>query len=265
MDVRGLKVEMGNASIDSPKSISRTLGESSKPALGTRSSSAIDPAQSSLRNCGNCFDRNSNKFCTSNGILQELLPSVVSMQLKLGDIIFFAGYTPMGLYSVISGSVKLESCSEDGTCHTLGLYGRDSFFSYATLFSNESYDCSAICLTDVELCFFPKNELLDSLSRNPLATLNLLKMTSMELTRSEKKWVSQVNKSAQQRIAEAIIFLDQKFPEVKWTRREIAQWAGTTPETVIRTLASFEKQGMINQSRGRQIEIIRLDDLRNFT
>jgi CRP-like cAMP-binding protein len=52
-----------------------------------------------------------------------------------------------------------------------------------------------------------------------------------------------------------LFFLRDNFEEKNWTRREIGEWAGTTPETVMRTLADFENQGMIQQ-QGREIHII---------
>ncbi|MCK6599626.1 MAG: helix-turn-helix domain-containing protein, partial [Bdellovibrionaceae bacterium] len=59
---------------------------------------------------------------------------------------------------------------------------------------------------------------------------------------------------------EAILFLQDHFKDQLWTRKEIAQWAGTTPETVMRTLSQFEKEGLIDQS-GRRIIIIKRDKI----
>lgn len=73
---------------------------------------------------------------------------------------------------------------------------------------------------------------------------------------AEEKWVGQMDKGAPERVAEALVFLQDHFSQQQWTRREIAQWAGTTPETVIRTLAQFEKDGLIDQSDGRNIRIL---------
>ncbi|HND85976.1 MAG TPA: Crp/Fnr family transcriptional regulator, partial [Pseudobdellovibrionaceae bacterium] len=215
--------------------------------------------------CRFCTDGHENQLCRVLPMQEPGAPLVILLQHKAGKVIFHAGDQPQGLYSVRSGTVKIESCNEDGNCHTLGLYGKNSIFCYQSLFSSAKLTKSAICLTDVELCFFPKVELLNALQMHPSATLALLRMSSSEMDRNEKKWVSQVSKSAQQRIAEAVIFLNEQFPEVRWTRKEIAQWAGTTPETVIRTLALFEKQGYIDQTRGRHIEILQKEVLDEYS
>jgi CRP-like cAMP-binding protein len=74
--------------------------------------------------------------------------------------------------------------------------------------------------------------------------------------------MDQMDKGASERVAEALLFLQENFANQNWTRREIAQWAGTTPETVIRTLAQFEKENLIHQKEGRHIEIINRDELK---
>jgi CRP-like cAMP-binding protein len=63
-----------------------------------------------------------------------------------------------------------------------------------------------------------------------------------------------VDKAAPERIAEAVLFLKENFADQSWTRKDIAEWAGTTPETVMRTLADFEEEGLIAQI-GRKIEV----------
>ncbi|MEQ1724026.1 MAG: helix-turn-helix domain-containing protein, partial [Pseudobdellovibrio sp.] len=61
-------------------------------------------------------------------------------------------------------------------------------------------------------------------------------------------WVDQIDKGAPARVADALLFLNENFAGTSWTRKEIAEWAGTTTETVIRTLALFEKEGLITQN-----------------
>ena len=71
-----------------------------------------------------------------------------------------------------------------------------------------------------------------------------------------------MDRSATERIAEALLFLQDQFATQIWTRKDIAQWAGTTPETVIRSLAQFEKEGFLDQSDGRLIRVINAGKLK---
>jgi CRP-like cAMP-binding protein len=85
-------------------------------------------------------------------------------------------------------------------------------------------------------------------------------MFSQELKQAERRIVSMADKDATERTAEALLFLKENFPDQTWTRKEIAEWAGTTPETVMRVLARFEDDGLIEQ-KGRLIKLVDRDGL----
>jgi CRP-like cAMP-binding protein len=57
-----------------------------------------------------------------------------------------------------------------------------------------------------------------------------------------------------------VLYLREVFPEHQWTRREIAEFCGSSTPTVIRTLAKFEAEGILRQ-HGRKIEIVRREAL----
>lgn len=178
-----------------------------------------------------------------------------------GQYIFHAGNTPLGLFTLASGTVKIETVSQNGSAHTLRLMGPGSNLGYRSLFANEPYQASAVAVDNCTLCFIPRVEALKILAHHPDVMLRLLENMSKDLHLAEKKWVNQMDKGVSGRVAEALLFLNQHFKTQTWTRRDIAEWAGTSPETVIRTLAQFEKEGLIDQKAGRDIKILNLDEL----
>ena len=56
-----------------------------------------------------------------------------------------------------------------------------------------------------------------------------------------------LDKSAPKRISESIIYLKLKYPNYKWTRKEIAEYSGTTFESVARVISSLEKMGLLKR------------------
>lgn len=154
----------------------------------------------------------------------------------------------MGLFSVRSGVVKLESLNEDGDSHTLKLVGAGGMLGYRTFFKGDAYKHSAIALEDTEICFLPRKEVLELFNCHPELGLKMVNQLSVDLDVAETKWVDQIDKGAPARVADALLFLNEKFSGTSWTRKEIAEWAGTTTETVIRTLALYEKEGIISQN-----------------
>ncbi|OYZ16072.1 MAG: transcriptional regulator [Bdellovibrio sp. 28-41-41] len=205
--------------------------------------------------CLTCEAKQHSALCSSPEVVRVIDKVKVVCNYKAGQIIFQQGQDPLGLFAVQSGLVKLEVNSMDGHAHTLRILGPGGIAGYRSLFARETYKANAIAIEDTSLCYIPKTELFQIFAQHPEATLNFMQSICKDLGSAEEKWVAQMDKEASERIAEAILFLQDHFNDQKWTRKEIAQWAGTTPETVMRTLAQFEKEGLIDQA-GRKIIIL---------
>lgn len=214
-----------------------------------------DETPAPLAGCAHCGSPAKNIICAANpGIPKSLENAKIACHYKRDQVIFYAGNDPLGLFFVQSGLVKLESLTEEGAAHTLRIVGPGGILGYRSLFAEEPYHATAIAVDKVDLCFVPKANVLEVFKNHPEVALRLLNHVSKDLRLAETRWVNQMDKGAAERVAEALVFLHEHFQNQTWTRREIAEWAGTTPETVMRTLAQFEKEGLIDQS-GRQIQI----------
>lgn len=205
--------------------------------------------------CLNCGAKHSSALCSSPEVVKIIDSIKVICHYKAGQTIFQQGQEPLGLFAVQSGLVKLEVNSQEGQAHTLRILGTGGIVGYRSLFARERYKANAVAIEDTSLCYIPKAELFQVFIEYPEAALNFMQAICKDLRSAEEKWIDQMDKEASERIAEAILFLQEHFHDQKWTRKEIAQWAGTTPETVIRALAQFEKEGLINQA-GRKIIIL---------
>ncbi len=215
--------------------------------------------------CANCDSREDSLLCSTPDVLNLVGKARIVCRFKAGQVIFYAGNDPLGLFTIQDGLVKLEVTSAQGAAHTLRLVGPGGVLGYRSLFASEPYHASAVAVKDCELCFIPKADILEIFKSHPDLAMKLLTHLSKDLRHAEEKWMHQMDKGASARIAEAILFLAGHFQQQHWTRREIAQWAGTTPETVIRTLAQFEKEGLIDQTDGRHIKILLKDQLKERT
>lgn len=216
-----------------------------------------------IASCANCESREESLLCSTPEVLGLVEKARTVCRFKAGQTIFYAGNDPLGLFTIQGGLVKLEVTSPNGAAHTLRMVGPGGVLGYRSLFAQEPYHASAVAVKDCELCFISKTDILEIFKSHPDLTMKLLNHLSKDLRQAEEKWMDQMDKGASERIAEAVLFLNEHFHQQNWTRREIAQWAGTTPETVIRTLAQFEKEGLIDQTDGRNIRIIQKDRLRD--
>lgn len=227
------------------------------------SSKKKDDCVPTLTSCAQCGSLTKNIICASSPDIPLVLEKAkTTCRYKRDQVIFYADNDPLGLFFVQKGLVKLERMTEDGAAHTLRIIGPGGILGYRSLFADEAYHATAMAVDDVDLCFIPKADILGVFKNHPDLSLKLLSHIAKDLRLAETRWVDQMDKGASERVAEALVFLQDHFLSQTWTRREIAEWAGTTPETVMRTLAQFEKEGLIDQS-GRQIQILNKDLLKS--
>lgn len=225
-----------------------------KSDSSTNSSQSAVSAQSHFKNklhekCEECPTKSKGFLCSTSEEINEVISKIkVNCSYKAGEFIFHAGTNPLGLFAVKSGAVKIEHLSPEGDAHTVRLVGGGGLLGYRSFFSGEKYNSSAIALENTDVCFLPKSEILNLFMCHPELSLKMINHLSQDLKSAENKWMSQIDNDSSARIAEALLFLDEKFREVQWTRKEIAEWAGSTTETVIRVLAQFEKDGLISQN-----------------
>jgi CRP-like cAMP-binding protein len=213
-------------------------------------------------NCNECESRHDSILCSIPESLDAISQARITCRFKKDQVIFYSGNDPLGIFTIQKGLVKLEVTSPNGMAHTLRLMGPGAALGYRSLFASEPYHATAVAVEDCELCFIPKADILSVFKNHPQMALRLLEHVSKDLRLAEEKWMDQMDKGAPERIAEALLFLQDHFEHQGWTRRDIAQWAGTTPETVIRTLAQFEKEGLIDQTDGRQIRVVSKEKLK---
>lgn len=185
---------------------------------------------------------------TGEAISEKISRFKTSNNYKAGDAIFRVGDSPAGIFSVRRGIVKLESLNEEGHAHTHRFVGAGGILGYRSFFKGGTYTKSAIAMEETEICFLPKKEVLKLFSEHTELGFKMIYQLSADLESAETKWIDQIDKGASARVANALLFLNKKFSGSSWTRKEIAEWAGTTTETVIRSLAQFEKEGIISQN-----------------
>lgn len=210
--------------------------------------------QKNADHCEECPSRQDNALCSFSHAREVIDKVKIKTRYKKDQVIFHAGSRPMGIYSIQSGLIKVETSSESGHSHTLRLYGSGSILGYRALFANDVYNGTAIALEDSDVCFIPQSDIHELLKSDPQILFKMLEHVAQDLKAAENKWMDQVDHSAQGRIAEALLFLNEHFHHSLWTRKEIAQWAGTTPETVMRTLSQFETEGWTS-TQGKKIAI----------
>lgn len=187
---------------------------------------------------------------------------------RKGQSIFYEGNHSVGLYCVFEGKVKLSKLGKDGKEQIVRFSKTGDIMGYRALLSNEPYQATATAMEDSHICLIPKENILKITENNPWLSLKLIQLLSQDLKIAEQHLIDVAQKTVKERICESLLQLvstfgfleDGKTLNIQMTRSEIADMAGTTTESTIRTLAQLSNSGIIRLD-GKQIIISNLKEL----
>lgn len=193
-------------------------------------------------NCGECpsgLELSGEKFCHHKSSLFE--PYKIESKYRPRSVILDIGDEANGLYIIKSGLIKLEASSPNGSTITLRVAKTGQIFGYRAFFTNEPSYFRATALKETILCLIPKQNLSDLFSKYPRFAIKLIEHIASDLKEADRRWLSQFGDETHIRVNNVTKYLESHFPDQHWTKKEIAQMAGTTTETVFRTLSRTQR------------------------
>ena len=180
---------------------------------------------------------------------------------KKGQVIFEEGETLNGVYCVRDGVCKLTKLSENGKDQVVKLVVKGDLLGKRSLVSDQKTNLSAVALNDMEMCFIPKSEIIDDLSKNPKFTMDVLREMANDLKDSDVSLVNMAQKSVKRRMAEILMYShdnfgtdDEGYLSIVLSREDYASIVGTATESAIRILSQFKKEALISTT-GKRIKI----------
>lgn len=223
--------------------------------------------------CENCQSRDKGVFCDLDKMaLHDVTGHKVTNTYKKGQVIFYQGNPPFGLYCVSTGKIKITKTGNDGKESIVRLAGAGDVLGHRSLFSNENYTATATAMEDTAVCFLDKKFIYKAIQDQPTIALNIIQKLSREMGSAEQKSASMFQKNVRERLAELFLTLKKAYGveeegrtrlDIKLTREEIASMIGTASETVIRFITEFKEEGLIAQE-GKTIFVVNEEKLLEF-
>ncbi len=218
--------------------------------------------------CTECMNKNSVFCCLPPEDKETLSENKGSNFFKKGQVIFYEGNHPHGLYCIHKGKVKISKLGEEGKEQIVRFAGSGDMLGYRSLLSNDAYKATATAMEDSYVCHIARGNFFEVLENNNQLSLNVIQLLSKDLKQSEQKILNISQKTVRERLAETLLLLKEQFGyeednqtlAVLLTRREIGDIAGITTETTIRTLSEFNKEGIV-KLQGKKIIILNNDSL----
>ncbi|MAE59382.1 MAG: hypothetical protein CME69_10905 [Halobacteriovorax sp.] len=186
--------------------------------------------------------------------IKPFIKSISKQQFKRNEIIYHEGDNPENLYFIESGLVGLFHISESGKETFFRVFGKDDILGHRSYFAEEPYHASSVALSPVTLVIITKDECQRICEEHPDLLKNVTKIMAKDLGKSELRMAGLLDKTANKRVTESLVFLKLKHPNYVWTRKEIGEFSGSTFETVTRVMTKLEKEGLIIK-QGRDFEI----------
>jgi CRP/FNR family transcriptional regulator len=120
------------------------------------------------------------------------------------------------------------------------------------LFSDTVHEAYAEAIEDTSVCTITRSEFNELLLKYPSISLKVLSEFSHRLEQSEKQTTRFATERVETRIALFLIeCLDRdsksQIVELPMSKRDLASYLGTTPESISRKLTEIEEVGLIEQ------------------
>lgn len=182
-----------------------------------------------------------------------------------GQFIHRPGDPSNKLFIVHRGKIKVYHLSDTGKEQLVRILSPGDFAGELALFSSTDHDSYAETMQTSEICTIHQTDVRELLLQYPEISLHVLAEFSRRLGTSEKQTAAIATTSINARLAQYLADLMEQENSASFSlpmsRRYLASFLGTTPETVSRRLGEFEDLGWIQQTGQRKIIILDLDAL----
>ena len=183
-----------------------------------------------------------------------------TLRFSAHEHLFMQGDSHKGVFRISSGTVILYKLMADGRRQIQDFSSAGDFLA---LTFADRHDLSAEALTDVQAQFIPRTTFDRALQDEPAFRRNVFTLIGEMLHASHEQALLLGRKSAMERTATFLIFLESRFAQpdsvyadIKMSRCDIADYLGLTLETVSRMMNRLKKLGIIDLPQPNQFRVL---------
>ena len=180
-----------------------------------------------------------------------------------GEAIFATGQKADRMYMIHRGRVKVVASYVKGQERIIRLAGDGEVLGHRGIGDEPIYTASAIALSPTLVNVIPMQLFLSTLKANSLFCYHFLLFFAEEMRKLDEYLRDLMNMDVTRRVAKVLTICmntfgfdrqDNKKLAFTLSRKDIASMADTTYESVVRTLAGLQREGIIELA-GKEVRI----------
>jgi CRP/FNR family transcriptional regulator len=156
--------------------------------------------------------------------------------------------------------VKVYRLTESGGEQLVRLMSPGDFLGETALLADATSDHFAEALRPSEICSLGREPVTRLLAERPGVALQMLQTVSDRLGTAEQRLSALTGHSAGQRLAQQLLYLADEAGSSSFrlptTKKDLASYVGTSPETLSRRLGALQESGIIRLGPGRTVEVL---------
>ncbi|MBZ4421963.1 Crp/Fnr family transcriptional regulator [Myxococcus sp. RHSTA-1-4] len=201
----------------------------------------------------------------------EVLP-VERVERAPGQPFFSQGDPGDSVYGVLTGRVRIAKSARDGREVCLEVLGPGDIIAAVAVIRRCPMPATAVALERTACLRVPGDAFQRLRERHPVMAQRMLDVLSRRLLESGCSRLCLATEPVEVRMASALMRLADKFGAVRggelafsqrFTRKNLADLAGTTVESAIRVMSRWTRDGLIQSSAGR-ITILQPEAMRRL-
>lgn len=192
----------------------------------------------------------------SNDEMSLLISSSNRVDYTRKDIIIKQNTRVSHIPFVLSGLVKVTREMRKGKTIILRIEKPHTFLGLSSVYGGETYEYSAIAIEPSSILFIDSQALKRIIEGNGIFAFELIQRLSQRSLFNTSRLTSLLYKQLPGRVADIILYFSEDIFQSQTfhfplTRQELAELAGTTKESFIRTLSEFKNDRIIEMEKNQ--------------
>jgi CRP/FNR family transcriptional regulator, cyclic AMP receptor protein len=206
--------------------------------------------------CKNCNLKDSGFFCQlPSSAIKDFDAIKSTATYPKGALLFVERQEARGVYVLCEGEVKLSISSAEGKTLIMRIAKAGELLGLMAAMANQPYEVTAETIHPCQVAYVRRDDLLRFVAKHPEASQSVVKqMSSQYRGACEQLHTIGLSASAQEKLARLLLTWSEGIQQTKegtriklpLTHEEIAEFIGTTRETVTRTLSDFKERHLVS-------------------